>query len=717
MTTNRTFQLGCLSLAIGSILSGQAMAQEVAQQSDIIKDVTNPNTRFESAGVSQSDFGGTGLLQMPTARMARSGEFNLNYRDNEEYRRYSVSMQLFDWLETTVRYTDVRTRPYSDNVDFSGNQTYKDKSFDVKARLWRESAWMPDVSFGLRDIAGTGLFDSEYFVASKRFGPFDLTLGIGWGNMAESGNIKNPACELKASFCERGSSYKQGGGQFEVQNFFHGPAALFGGIEYQTPWNPLRFKLEYDSNDYSAETADARRTNKIKQDSPINIGMVYRVSDYLDTTLSWQRGNTLMWGFSLRTNFNDLRPVHPEDVPPVYAPVNNGKNTDWQLVARELDDKAGYSQADIYADQGHVTVVADQDKYRDKNEANQRAATVLANHVPDSVGEYHIVRRNQRMPVESTAVDSHAFRELQTASTPLGQTEPVSHRAEPLSDIKGQPVLQSEPPRFSYSVEPSLTQSVGGPESFYMYQVALKGSADYRLSDHWSLGAGASLNLVNNYDKFNYKTPPNDSSLPRVRTWIREYVTSSDLLLTNLQLTRMDNPATDWYSQVYGGYLEMMYAGVGSEVLYRPFGKSWAVGLDVNYVKQRDWNDTLRMADYDVVTGHVTTYWELPYMEGALAKISVGRYLAGDYGVTVDLSRRFDSGIIAGAFATKTDVSSSEYGEGSFTKGFYISIPFDLMFSEPTVKRGAVGWVPLTRDGGQMLQRRSSLYGIAGPQR
>lgn len=36
------------------------------------------------------------------------------------------------------------------------------------------------------------------------------------------------------------------------------------------------------------------------------------------------------------------------------------------------------------------------------------------------------------------------------------------------------------------------------------------------------------------------------------------------------------------------------------------------------------------------------------------------------------------------------------------------------MFTEPTVKRGAVGWVPLTRDGGQMLQRRNGLYGVAG---
>ena len=71
-------------------------------------------------GPSQSDFGGVGLLQTPTARMAREGEISLNYRDNDQYRYYSASVQLFPWLETTLRYTDVRTKQYSSVEAFSG---------------------------------------------------------------------------------------------------------------------------------------------------------------------------------------------------------------------------------------------------------------------------------------------------------------------------------------------------------------------------------------------------------------------------------------------------------------------------------------------------------------------------------------------------------------------------------------------------------------------
>ena len=52
---------------------------------------------------------------------------------------------------------------------------------------------MPDVSIGLVDFAGTGLFSSEYVVASKSISRFDLTVGIGWGNLGSKNNLNgNP---------------------------------------------------------------------------------------------------------------------------------------------------------------------------------------------------------------------------------------------------------------------------------------------------------------------------------------------------------------------------------------------------------------------------------------------------------------------------------------------------------------------------------------------
>lgn len=161
---------------------------------------------------------------------------SLNYRDNDQYRYYSASVQLFPWLETTLRYTDVRTKKYSSVESFSGDQTYKDKAFDVKLRLWEESYWMPQVAVGARDIGGTGLFDAEYIVASKAWGPFDFSLGLGWGYLGTSGNVSNPFCSYSDKFCSRDNSYKEAG-SVDGSDMFHGPASLFGGVEYQTRGN------------------------------------------------------------------------------------------------------------------------------------------------------------------------------------------------------------------------------------------------------------------------------------------------------------------------------------------------------------------------------------------------------------------------------------------------------------------------------------------------
>ncbi|CAD7545887.1 membrane protein [Aeromonas hydrophila] len=647
---------------------------------------------------------------MPTARMAKEGEFSANYFDNEQYRRWSVSVQPFEWFEATLRYTDIRTRLYSSSPGFSGDQTYKDKGIDFKFRLMQESTWLPTVSLGFRDLMGTGLFDSEYVVASKRYGPFDFTLGMGWGNMGESGNITNPFCRWKDDWCGRDGSYSSEGGKFETGSMFHGNSALFGGVEYQTPWQPLRLKLEYDGNDYSNEFA-----GKVTQSSPINVGVVYRVFDYMDTHLSYQRGNTLMWGVTLRTNFNDLRQNHLDEPHPVYmesrVPAEDTA-VNWTAMADQFDRNAGWQESTITQHQNSVSLSGQQYKYRDPQETLDRTAVIAANQLPASVTELKVIERQRNLALQETVIDLDSVREANMPPI-LGDEKSVkSHKQAPESQM-GDVRYQSDAERFSYSFDPSLTQSFGGPESFYMYQVGVNANSELRLSEKNWLQGTLFFNVANNFDEFNYKTPPADADkLPRVRTWIREYVDSSNILLNNLQLTHLDQFSQDWYGQVYGGYLEMMYAGAGGELLYRPFGKSWALGVDGNWVKQRDWNNTLKMADYDVVTGHVTGYWQLPFLEGVTAKVAVGRYLAGDVGATFDFSKRFDSGIVMGAYATLTDVSADEYGEGSFTKGIYVTIPFDLMLIRPTTSKGTIGWVPLTRDGGQMLNRSQSLYDL-----
>lgn len=659
-------------------------------------------------GPSQMDQGGVGLLQTPTGRMAREGEFSMNYRDNDQYRFYSLNLQLFPWLESTIRYTDVRTWQYSGVESFSGDQTYKDKDIDFKLRVLQESYWLPELSVGVRDFGGTGLFDSEFIAASKAWGPFDFSLGLGWGYLGSRGNVTNPFCKVKDSYCYRDNSNRQAG-NFNTGSFFHGPSAVFGGVEYQTPWQPLRLKVEYEGNNYQDDFAGT-----LDQKSPVNVGAIYRVADWADVNVSYERGNTFMFGFTLRTNFNDLKQQHIDEKKPDYAPQPQSEILQHQVVAHQLTDmqsNAGYSSPHIQV-KGHTMYMTGQQyKYRDSAEGVDRANRIMVNNLPENIDTLKVTETRENMPMVTTETNVRSLQDT-LEGYPLGHEQPlIQRRVEPDVPKTAEQGYYIDHSRLQLSWSPVLNQSFGGPESFYMYQIGVEGTANYWLTNHWSLSGSLFGNIVNNYDKFNYTEPPSDSHLPRVRTHIRSYV-ENDVYVSNLQTTYIDRLGDGWYDQLYGGYLEMMYGGVGGELLYRPLDSNWAVGVDGNYVKQRDWDNMMKFTDYKVATGNLTGYWQPTFLKGVLVKASVGQYLAKDKGVTFDLSKRFDSAITAGAYATFTNVSKEEYGEGSFTKGFYLSIPLDVLTVTPNRTRAQFNWTPLTRDGGQMVGRKYYLYGL-----
>ncbi|NCH75508.1 YjbH domain-containing protein [Cronobacter sakazakii] len=662
-------------------------------------------------GPSQSDFGGVGLMQTPTARMAREGELSLNYRDNDQYRYYSASIQLFPWLETTLRYTDVRTREYS-NVDaFSGDQTYKDKAFDLKLRLWEEGYWLPQVAVGARDIGGTGLFDAEYLVASKAWGPFDFSLGLGWGYLGTSGNVKNPLCQYDDKFCYRDPSYQRAG-SIDGSTMFHGPAAIFGGIEYQTPWQPLRLKLEYEGNNYTQDFA-----GKIDQKSKFNVGAIYRVADWADVNLSYERGNTVMFGFTLRTNFNDLRPSYNDNRRPEYDPQPQDAVLQHSVVANQLTSlkyNAGLNDPQIQVKGDTLYVTGEQYKYRDSREGIERANRIIMNDLPQGVNRIRVTETRLNMPQVTTETDVASLKR-HLEGEPLGHETPLAQqRMTPVVAENPEQGWYIEKSRFNVAINPVLNQSIGGPENFYMYQLGLMGTADWWMTDHLLTSGSVFVNLANNYDKFNYTDPKDNSPLPRVRTRVREYV-ENNYYVNNLQANYFQHLGGDFYGQIYVGYLETMYAGAGAEVLWRPVDSNWAFGINGNYVKQRDWTspqNMMKFTDYSVKTGHLTAYWTPPFAQDVLIKASVGQYLAGDKGGTLEVAKHFDSGIVVGAYATITNVSPEEYGEGDFTKGVYVSVPFDLFTTSPTRSRAAIGWTPLTRDGGQMLGRKFDLYSM-----
>ena len=638
--------------------------------------------------VSASDWGNVGLLQTPSARMRNVGEFSFNYARIQPFAHGNVFFQPLEWLEAGFRYTAVTNRPYNTAVALGTFQSYKDKSVDVKVRLWPESAYAPQLALGLRDIGGTGLFAGEYLVANKRTGDFDWSLGLGWGYLA--GQPRRTT---------------QGTGNFNFSNYFSGPAALFGGVQYHTPWDKVLLKLEYEGNDYQNEP----QANNQRQTTPWNFGVVYRPWRSVDVTLGVERGNTLMLGFALRTDLDRLTTSKVND-PPRVAVIDTRpqKAPDWAATSREIARQTDWHVRDIRQRDSELRVTIDDAEAVYWRERVDRAAAVLHRDAPQSVDRFVLAYRERGVETAEHVIDRDTWLARQIQPLPPGEQRATVIARPPERAAAENPLYTSPVKPFDGGVRLGFAQTIGGPDAFVLYQIYGEGRAKLRLRDDTWLQGALRLRLADNYDKFTFTAP---SNLPRVRTFLREYLTTSEVTMPNLVLAHVGRLTPNQYYSAYGGYLEEMFGGVGGEWLYRPFASRVAFGVDLNEVKQRDFRQDFAFRDYRTTTGHATLYWDTGWND-VLATVSAGRYLAGDYGATLNLSRVFRNGVTIGAFATKTNVSSAEFGEGSFDKGIYLSIPFDAMFSRSSSTIANFVWKPLTRDGGAMLARPVSLYNL-----
>lgn len=257
-------------------------------------------------------------------------------------------------------------------------------------------------------------------------------------------------------------------------------------------------------------------------------------------------------------------------------------------------------------------------------------------------------------------------------------------------------------PKFRWSLKPALKLSE-----------PLKGDVGLRLAASYDIRPGLVLSgaiykrVLGNVDRDGAYS---DSTLPHVRTDNSRYSKYADPGLEQLTLAWYARPATDIYSRVTLGYLERMHAGISGEVLWKPVDSRFALGAEVNYTRQRDTDGGFGFDeyDYDVVTGHLSAYYD--FGNGYLGQLDVGKYLAGDLGATVSLDRVFANGWRVGAFATVTDVSTEEFGDGGFDKGIRFTIPMTWAMGTETRQTFGATLRTDTGDGGARVDVDGRLY-------
>jgi hypothetical protein len=262
-------------------------------------------------------------------------------------------------------------------------------------------------------------------------------------------------------------------------------------------------------------------------------------------------------------------------------------------------------------------------------------------------------------------------------------------------------------PRFSWGIAPYVATSLFDPDNPIRIDLGAELTASYDIAPNIVLSGAAQLKLVGNRDQ---STRVSNSVLQHVRSDASIYAREGASGLEYLTLDYFARPGRNLYSRVTVGYLEAMFGGVSAEMLWKPVHSRLALGVEVNYAQQRDFDRLFGFQDYGVVTGHASAYYS--FANGFEGQIDVGRYLAGDFGATVTLARTFDNGWRVGAFATKTNVSAEEFGEGSFDKGIEITVPLAWLTGRPTTRALDTVIRPILRDGGARLSVQNRLYGL-----
>jgi hypothetical protein len=648
--------------------------------------------------------GAPGIVDMPNAQLSPDATLSTTLSHFGGTTRGTLTFQIAPRLSGSFRYLGVEGLRQLGGQDIPGQRgsVYYDRSFDLRYQVLTEGRHRPAVTIGLQDFAGTSLYGAEYIVASKALSPaLRVTAGLGWGRLGSHrplGRIGRRATDLLEQ-----------GGVPSYDRWFRGNVAAFGGLEWAMT-DRLRFKAEYSSDAYLEEVANGLLTRR----SPWNLGLAYRFDSGAQLSLMAMHGSAIGAQVTLHTSPRGA--TLPGGREPAPAPVYRRSTAEradraWladsrqpqaiparlnEALARERLQAGGLDLTETRATLHLINRV-----YGPEPQAIGRAARAMARTLPGTVETFVIVPVVHGMALSAITLRRSDIEDLEHAPASALLARVV------ITEAAAQPALQAAPPEeaLTWYLGPDLEYSLFDPDNPLRADLLAAAEAAYRITPGLVLSGRVTQRLLGNLDRITRRDP---SGLPRVRTDAALYAREGNPAVEHLTLTWYARPGRDLYGRVSLGYLEPMFAGLSGEILWKPFDSRLAFGLEISHVAQRDFDQRFGLRDYQISTGHLSAYYDLG--QGYHGQLDLGRYLAGDLGATFSLDREFGNGWRLGVFATLTNVSPADFGEGSFDKGFRFTIPIGHLLGQPSRRMGQVTVRPVTRDGGARLDLRDRLY-------
>ena len=667
-------------------------------------------------------YGTPGLLDMPTAKMMEDADISFNLGSFGSFARGTMAFQITPRLQGVFRYSAI------DGYVNEG-ELYFDRGFDVSYQLMTGERGGPMVTVGLRDFGGTGVYAGEYVVATQDFGPVSATLGMGWGRLGSYNSFRNPISYIAESFRTRPSNTTQSGqgnvGDVDFGQWFKGPAALFGGVQYRYS-DQLIFSAEYSSDAY---TLEGEADEPYERNIPFNFGVTYQFANGIDATGAYMYGNTL--GVALNYRLNPKAPPGPpsgrdETGPRVMPRQDAAILSNWNLPAEASDaPAAGRAAAPasvqaaaqrVLAAEGltlvrfdlaptSVTLQIRNDRYLAEAQGIGRAARALTGVLPPAVETITIVPvTRQGLTMSRVILKRSDLEELDHDFEGAWRSYARAEIEDAGADWPGPgPAALQSPLWYQLTLYTGTTLS--NPDNFFA-ETGLSFDAAYTLLPGLQVSTQLRQPLLQGGSG---ETPTGTSSQATpVRSDAGLYDGDTDMELRELTLDYFFRPAENYYGRLSGGYLEQMYGGVVGEVLWKPVSGPLALGAELAFVRKRAPGDFFGFTDYETATGFASAYYD--FGNGFFGQVDAGRYLAQDWGSTFTITREFDNGFRLGAYFTQTSMSAEEFGEGSFDKGIMFTLPVSWLFGNSSRRLYQDTYRPINGDGGARLDLSNRLY-------
>ena len=642
-----------------------------------------------------------GTIDNPTAEAFPEGQFSVSSSIFGGTIRSNLSFQITNNITLSFRYARVPMH----NAKYGG-YTW-DRSFDFHYLFNQQKRYFPSIAIGVRDFIGTGLYTGEYLVATKNLTKkIKLSGGLGWGRLSGENNETN----IFGMGNERNSVSVGSGGTINTDQFFSGTNSPFFSISYNAS-PKLEIIAEMSSDDYDTEVSSLKG---FQRKSDFNLAFKYEMAQGFSLMGKLMHGNAI--GLTGVLALNPRNNPYKSGIEPAPMPLLNDEtisrtqslmDSDIYIGTAELLRLDGIVLLSINRNKRFLDVEIMNRYYSDVAQMIGRTTRILSKTVPLDVKFFRInmVDYQSGYPISQITVERESFRKFELMfDGPSNLWKNV--RIENSMEAINQSLTLSKSPA-TWSLYPDVDIMLFDPDFPINGSIGWEANLAYRIRNSTTINSSVKQPILTQLNIIKRGPKP---GLPNVRSDFMYYYRdiSTRPYIDSLTIDQYYRPFKNIYGQINFGYLEMMYAGIRAEAIWKDMQKPYAIGLDIASINKRNTFGDFSILDktYSTVIG--TVYYEFP--SDWTAQLDAGKYLAGDYGATFSLSRTFNNGWEIGAYATLTDVEFSTYGEGSFDKAITLRIPMSWFTGKKSQADIKAVIRPITGDGGARLHLDDDKY-------